>query len=55
MGEGVEILRRGVYVAQKPLVRAVEVAGINIAVALDNKLVHTMSAYTALLRGITPI
>ena len=53
MGEGVEILRWGVYVAQKPLVRAVEVAGINIAVTFRNELVRAMS-HDATLFGRLP-
>ena len=55
MGEGVKILIRGVDISQQPFIRAIKVAGINVAVALNNKLVHTMAAHSALLRGVAQI
>lgn len=38
-----------IYVAEQPFVKAIEVARIDIAVALDHKLVHAVSADSALL------
>lgn len=47
MGKGVKITI--VNIAKQPFIGAIEIAGVNVAVALCHKLVHTMTAQTALL------